>query len=30
LARPNRPAISLRQDHSCTFDHLVSAQQKLW
>jgi hypothetical protein len=27
LTRPNRSAISLRQDHSCSLDHLVGARE---
>jgi hypothetical protein len=30
LMRPNRSAISLRQDDSCSFDHLVGAGEKHW
>src|SRR5258708_35709833 len=28
--RPNRSAISLRQDDSCSFDHLVGAGEQGW
>jgi hypothetical protein len=28
LTRPNRSAISLRQDDSCSFDHLVGAGEQ--
>jgi hypothetical protein len=29
LTRPNRSAISLRQNHSCSFDHLVGNREQL-
>src|SRR5262249_7266806 len=30
LTRPNRSAISLRQDDSCSFDYLVGAREQWW
>src|SRR5262252_6117073 len=30
LTWPNRSAISLRQNHGCSFDHLVGAGEQRW